>query len=168
MCDAGIESHRYIGFADSLKGLSMATVTRAFLTLFLLAACSRRTSQQTFPQTSDPSRPPGTVLTAEDIQRSPGQSLEQLLLARVPGLTMTRAPDGHAVLHLRGTTTLLGDEEPLFVVNGIPLGPNAAGNLSAVDPHDIETVQVLRDAASTAAYGIRGANGVIFIRTKQN
>src|SRR3989441_3862979 len=167
MCDAGIESHRYIGFADSLKGLSMATVTRAFLTLFLLAACSHRTSQQTFPQTSDPSRPPGTVLTAEDIQRSPGQSLEQLLLARVPGLTIRRAPDGHPVLHLRGETTLMGDEEPLIVVNGIPLGPNA-GNLSAVNLHDIETVQALRDAAVTAAYGIRGANGVILIRTKQS
>src|SRR5437870_885501 len=112
-------------------------------------------------------RPTGTVLTAEDIQRPPGQSLEQLLLARVPGLTMTRAGDGHAVLHLRGTTTLLGDEGPLFVVKGIPLGPNA-GNLAAIDPHDIETVQVLRDAASTAAYGIRGANGVIIIRTKQS
>src|SRR5205809_6830802 len=82
-------------------------------------------------------------------------------------MTLTRAPDGHAVLHLRGTTTLLGDEEPLFVVDGIPLGPNAA-NLAAIDPHDIETVQVLRDAASTAAYGIRGANGVITIRTKQS
>src|SRR6266516_4407518 len=144
MCDAGIESHRYIGFADSLKGLSMATVTRAFLTLFLLAACSRRTSQQTFPQTSDPSRPPGTVLTAEDIQRSTWQSLEQLLLARVPGLTMTRAPDGHAVLHLRGTTTLLGDEEPLFVVNGIPLGPSASGNLSAIDPHETKLAAFAR------------------------
>ena len=166
MCDAGTPSHRYICLADSLKGLSMATVTRAFLSLLLLAACSRRSSQHSSPPT-DPNRPPGTVLTAEDIQRSPGQTLEQLLLARVPGMTMTRAPDGHAVLHLRGTTTLLGDEEPLFVVDGIPLGPNAA-NLAAIDPHDIQTVQVLRDAASTAAYGIRGANGVIIIRTKQS
>ena len=166
MCDADNESPPYIGPADSLKGLSMTPVTRAFLSLLLLAACSRRTSHSS--PSADPSRPPGTVLTADDIQRSPGQSLEQLLLARVPGLTMTRAPDGHAVLHLRGTTTILGDEEPLFVVNGIPLGPNAASNLSAIDPHDIETVQVLRDAASTAAYGIRGANGVIIIRTKQS
>src|SRR2546427_12480396 len=142
----------------------MTKAIRALVPLFFVAACSRRTAQQQ----AEPRRAPGLVMTAEDIQRSPGQSLEQLLLARVPGLTMTRAPDGHAVLHLRGTTTLLGDEEPLFVVNGIPLGPNAAGNLSAVDPHDIETVQVLRDAASTAAYGIRGANGVIVIRTKQN
>jgi TonB-dependent SusC/RagA subfamily outer membrane receptor len=72
------------------------------------------------------------------------------------------------VLHLRGTTTLLGEQEPLFVVNDIPLGPGAGGNLAAIDPHDIETVQVLRDAAATAAYGVRGSNGVILIRTKQN
>jgi TonB-dependent SusC/RagA subfamily outer membrane receptor len=108
------------------------------------------------------------VLTADDIRRAPGQSLEQLLLARVPGMTVTRAPDGHAVLHLRGTTTFMSDEEPLFIVNGIALAPNPAGNLAAIDPHDIETVQVLRDAASTAAYGVRGANGVIIIRTKQS
>ena len=106
------------------------------------------------------------VLTAEDIARSPGQSLEQLLLAHVPGLYVTRAPDGHSVLHLRGTTTLMGETEPLFVVNGIPLGPNPYGNLSAINTHDIETVEVLRDAAATAEYGSRGANGVIIIRTK--
>jgi TonB-dependent SusC/RagA subfamily outer membrane receptor len=107
------------------------------------------------------------VLTADDIRANPGQSLEQLLLARVPGLTAVHAPDGRTILTLRGTTTLLGDAEPLFVVNGIPLAPNASGNLNAIDLHDIETVQVIRDAAATAAYGMRGANGVIIIRTKQ-
>src|SRR6266478_8358093 len=111
----------------------MPKVTHTFLPLLLvLTACYHRKAGS---PTAD-SRPPDTVLTADDIRRSPGQSLEQLLLARVPGLTLTRAPDGHAVLHLRGETTLMGEEEPLIVVNGIPLGPNA-GNLSAVDPHDI-------------------------------
>jgi len=131
--------------------------------LLLAAACSHRNARQ---QPADSSLPPGTVLTADDIRRSPGQSLEQLLLARVPGLTLSRAPDGRAVLHLRGTTTILGDDEPLFVVDGIPLGSNPAGNLAAINLHDIETVQVLRDGAMTAAYGVRGANGVIVIRTK--
>jgi len=107
------------------------------------------------------------VITAEDIQRSPGMSLEQLLLAHVPGLSVSRAEDGRQILHLRGTSTFMGDEEALVVVNGIPLGPNAAGNLSAINPQDIESITVLRDAASTAAYGARGANGVILIRTKQ-
>ena len=133
--------------------------------LLLAVACARRSASH---QPADSSLPPGTVLTADDIRRSPGQSLEQLLLARVPGLTLTRAPDGHPVLHLRGTTTILGDDEPLFVVNGIPLGPNASGNLAAIALQDIETVQVFRDGATTAAYGIRGANGVILIRTKQS
>lgn len=141
----------------------MMTVTRAALPVaVLLAACSHRSTgtSSTRPRSAD------VVLTAEDIERSPGQTLEQLLLAHVPGLTVTRAPDGHSILHLRGTTTLMGEQEPLFVVNGIPLGPNPSGNLSAINPRDIESVAVLRDAAATAAYGSRGANGVIVIRTK--
>jgi Ca-activated chloride channel family protein len=143
----------------------MTKVTRTFLPLLLvLTACSRRHAA---PATAD-SRPPDTVLTADDIRRAPGQSLEQLLLARVPGLTVERAADGHSKLVLRGKNTILGDDEVLFVVNGVPLGPAVSGNLSAVDPHDIETVQVLRDAVATSAYGVRGANGVIIIRTKAN
>ncbi len=143
----------------------MTNLTRALLpAVSLCIACSHRTPR-TAPETTN--TPPGTVLTADDIRRSPGQSLEQLLLARVPGLTLTRAPDGHAVLHFRGTNTFLGDDEPLVVVNDIALAPNP-GNLKAIDTHDIETVQVFRDAAATAAYGVRGANGVILIRTKQN
>jgi len=90
-----------------------------------------------------------------------------LLLARVPGLTIERAADGHSKLIIRGKNTLVGDDEALFVVNGIPLGPAVGGNLSAINIHDIETVQVLRDAAATSAYGVRGSNGVIIIRTKQ-
>ena len=64
-----------------------------------------------------------STLTAEDIRRSPGQSLEQLLLARVPGLTIERAADGHSKLVIRGKTTIVGDDEVLFVVNDIALGP---------------------------------------------
>jgi TonB-dependent starch-binding outer membrane protein SusC len=144
----------------------MVSTTRAVLPLVIvLTACAHGRTGMTRSQSSQPAE---TVLTAEDIQRSPGQSLEQLLLTRVPGLSRTQAADGHTVLHFRGTTTLLGDDEPLVVVNGIALGPSAGGNLSAIDPHDIETVQVLRDAAATAAYGLRGANGVIVIRTKEN
>lgn len=143
----------------------MPKVTRTFLPLLLvLTACSHRKAA---PSTAD-SRPPDTVLTADDIRRSPGQSLEQLLLARVPGLTIERAADGHSKVVLRGKNTILGDDEALFVLNGIALGPTTSGNLGAIDVHDIDTVQVLRDAAATSLYGVRGANGVIIIRTKQD
>lgn len=144
----------------------MANRSRAaWVACFVLASCSHHqaaTDSQTEPL------PPGTVLTAEDIRRSPGQSLEQLLLARVPGLTIERAADGHPKLIIRGKNTLVGDDEPLYVVNGIALAPSVGGNLSAINIHDIETVQVLRDAAATSAYGVRGSNGVIIIRTKQS
>ena len=144
----------------------MVSTTRAVLPVVIVLTACAHGRVATAPSQS--STPPGTVLTAEDIRRSPGQSLEQLLLARVPGLSVTRAPDGHAVLHFRGTTTFLGEDEPLFVVNGIPLASNIGGNLGAINLHDIETVQVFREASETAAYGIRGSNGVILIRTKQN
>jgi len=143
----------------------MLSITRAALPVtLLLAACSHRPGGT---HSARP-RPAEVVLTADDIERSPGQTLEQLLLAHVPGLTLTRARDGRMILQMRGTTTLIGEQEPLFVVNDIPLGPNASGNLSAINPRDIESVAVLRDAAGTAGYGSRGANGVIIIRTKQS
>jgi len=145
----------------------MPKVTRVFLpVLLVVAACSHRPAEPSSPNPD--ARPPGTVLTADDIRKSPGQSLEQLLLARVPGLIIERAPDGHLKLVIRGRNTILGDDEALFVVNGIALGPAVSGNLAAINVHDIETVQVLRDAVATSAYGVRGANGVIVIRTKEN
>ena len=141
----------------------MTTTTRAVLSItFMLAACSHRPAST---RVSHPARSPDVVLTADDIRDGPAQSLEQLLLARVPGLTMERAADGHVFLRLRGTNTLMGNEEPLFVIDGIALGPNP-NNLSAIDTHEIDTVKVLRDAASAAQYGVRGTNGVIIIVTK--
>lgn len=144
----------------------MPNLSRAvWVACFLLVSCSHHKVKS---DAGTQPLPPGTVLTAEDIRRHPGQSLEQLLLARVPGLTIERAVDGHAKLVLRGKNTIMGEDEPLFVVNGIALGPSVSGNLNAVDIHDIETVQVLVDAAATSAYGVRGSNGVIVIRTKQS
>lgn len=137
----------------------------AWVACLLLVSCSHR--QGPSDSQAEP-LPPGTVLTADDIRRSPGQSLEQLLLARVPGLTIERRADGGSKVILRGKNTIVGDDEPLFVVNGIPLGAAMGGNLSAINIHDIATVQVLRDAAATSAYGVRGSNGVIIIRTKQS
>ena len=141
----------------------MTTAPRAVLAITLVVtACSHRSPAQ---RANRPLRPTEVVLTADDIVDAPAQPLEQLLLARVAGLTLDRAPDGHTFLRLRGTNTIMGNEEPLFVVDGIPLATNPT-NLSAINIHDIDTVKVLRDAASTSMYGVRGTNGVIIIVTK--
>lgn len=102
-------------------------------------------------------------LTADDIARSPGVPVEELLASHVPGITIGRARDGRTVMMVRGQNSL-EPQEPLFVVDGVPLG-NAA-NFLAVNRNDIESIQVLRDAASTSLYGLQGSAGVIVIKTK--
>ena len=116
------------------------------------------------PKTESPSPRLAYGLTSEDIARSPGVPIEQLLAARVPGITLMRASDGRMIMVLRGQSTLSEPQEPLFVVNGVPLG--SAANLSAINRTDIESIEVLRDGASAAIYGLQGSGGVILIKTK--
>ena len=126
--------------------------------------CSHAPRRPTPEPTPAPRAPRPSEIRAEDITRSPAVSLEELLMARVPGLMVTKAPDGRTVMQLRGISSLNGDGEPLFVVNGLALG--SASSLGAISRFDIESIEVLKDPASTAAWGIRGSNGVIVIKTK--
>lgn len=142
----------------------MTSLSRC-LVVAVLAGCAQG------QRSAADSRPTATsrlIITAEDIQRSPAVSIEQLLVTRIPGVTLARAQDGHLIIRLRGTTTIMGDQEVLVVVNGIALDPNATGNLFAINPSDVETIEVVRDGAGTAMYGARGANGVIIVRTKRS
>src|SRR6266568_2276225 len=138
------------------------TACIACAALAALNGCAHRNRTATPP----PAPSSAATITADDIDHAPGLSLEQLLVTRVPGLSLTRARDGHLVIHIRGTSTLLGDQEPLFIINDLPVDNPVGGNLSSINPRDIESIQVLRDAASTAMYGLRGANGVIIIKMK--
>jgi len=104
-------------------------------------------------------------ITSQDIQRSPGVPLEQLLASRVPSVSLMRAADGRVVLVIRGQSSAQ-PREPLYLVNGVPLG--AAANWAAIDPDDVESIEVLRDASSTALYGLLGSAGVILIKTKSS
>lgn len=93
-------------------------------------------------------------------------TMADLLEGRVPGLEVNRLAGGAVSLHIRGVRSLNSSNEPLIVVDGVPqLANNAV--LQDLDPHDIESISVLKDAGSLAAYGSRGANGVILITTKK-
>src|SRR2546430_9248712 len=95
-------------------------------------------------RTATPAPAPSSAatITADDIDHAPGLSLEELLVTRVPGLSLTRAPDGHLVIHIRGTSTLLGDEEPLFVVNGLALETPIGGDLWVIHPPCHQSITV--------------------------
>jgi TonB-dependent SusC/RagA subfamily outer membrane receptor len=108
----------------------------------------------------------GTTVTSDDLDRSPVQSIERTLQARVAGVMITRTPDGGISVRIRGATTINGSTEPLYVIDGLPIQPGPGGSLVGLNPHDIASIEVLKDAASLAFYGLRGANGVILIKTK--
>ncbi len=110
----------------------------------------------------------GTTVASEDLDRTPSQGIEQTLQARVPGVMITRTPDGGISVRIRGATTINGSTEPLFVIDGLPIEPGPGGSLVGINPHDIASIEVLKDAASLAFYGVRGGNGVILIKTKHS
>ena len=102
----------------------------------------------------------------EPIQSS-GRQMEELFAGRFPGVEVLRADNGGISIRIRGTNTILGNTEPLYIIDGarVQSGP---GGLVFLDPSDIKDIKVLKDIGSTAAYGFDGANGVIIITTKRS
>ncbi len=135
------------------------------LVVGLIAGCSHRSTSP--DQTPAPSPATRSTVTAEDIQRAPGEPVENVLAGRVAGVTVTRTADGGIAVRIRGTTSLYGSKEPLYVLDGIEIQPGPNGSLSGIAPETIQSIEVLKDAVSTAMYGVRGANGVIIIKTKR-
>jgi iron complex outermembrane receptor protein len=117
----------------------------------------------------------GSVATVTTKDFNPGRvvSPEQLIQAKVPGVQVvgSNEPGGGISIRIRGGSSVTSSNEPLFVVDGLPLqigGGVSAGRdpLNFLNPNDIETITVLKDASATAIYGSRGANGVVIVTTK--
>jgi TonB-dependent SusC/RagA subfamily outer membrane receptor len=131
------------------------------LSLALVMGC--KSGQRT---ESNPPPPPRADVTAEDIERAPGQPIEEILKGRVAGVTVTQGQGG-LVVRIRGISSFYGNNEPLYVLDDVPITPGYGGFLMGLGPHDIESIRVLKDPADTGLYGMRGANGVILIKTKR-
>ncbi|HEY1952873.1 MAG TPA: TonB-dependent receptor plug domain-containing protein [Gemmatimonadaceae bacterium] len=109
---------------------------------------------------------PGTTVSADDLERAGGEPIERTLEAKVPGITVSHTPDGSIAIRIRGSTSINGNLEPLYVIDGMAIQPGPGGALNGINPHDIASIEVLKDAASLSFYGMRAANGVIVITTK--
>jgi TonB-dependent SusC/RagA subfamily outer membrane receptor len=105
-------------------------------------------------------------VTAEQIQQNANQPIEKVLQGRIAGVTVSQAPGGISV-RIRGGTSIYGNNEPLYVLDGVPIQAGPGGTLTGINPYDIESIRVLKDPADTAMYGARGANGVIIIKMKK-
>jgi TonB-dependent starch-binding outer membrane protein SusC len=105
-------------------------------------------------------------VTAEDIDAIPVYNVEQALNGRAPGVTVQQnsgAPGGRLEVRIRGGNSMIGSNDPLYVVDGIAM----TGPVDYLNPADIESIDILKDASATAIYGTRGANGVVIITTKR-
>jgi TonB-dependent starch-binding outer membrane protein SusC len=114
------------------------------------------------------------LITSKEFNKGPVVSVDQLLAGKSPGVRITTsggAPDAAPNIRIRGGSSLSAQNNPLIVIDGVPIDlVNAAGNnnpLSLINPNDIESFSILKDASATAIYGSRASNGVIIITTKK-
>ncbi|MEO6537365.1 MAG: SusC/RagA family TonB-linked outer membrane protein [Ferruginibacter sp.] len=115
-----------------------------------------------------------TSVSAKDFQKGNINSSEQLLVGKVPGLEVTTgggSAGGGSKIRIRSGSSLNSSNDPLIVIDGVPVESNGiAGSsnyLNTINPNDIESISVLKDASSTALYGSRASNGVLIITTKK-
>lgn len=136
-----------------------------------------------------------TSISSEDLGKTPSLSFDQALQGKVAGVQITQtngAPGGNVNIVVRGVSSITGGNTPLYVVDGFPIGTGGGNSnlsglvensysssgmanstaerinpLSTINPSDIESIEILKDASATAIYGSRGANGVVLITTKR-
>ncbi len=146
---------------------------RALLPLTLLAGilvglvsgCARSTATGEAEPEVAPQENPITDPTA--IQKRHQEPIASLLAGRTSGVSVAVNPDGTIAVRIRGASSFYGSAEPLYVIDDVPLPPGSGGSLAGIYPNDIVSIKVLKGPPETTLYGVRGANGVILITTKQ-
>jgi TonB-dependent SusC/RagA subfamily outer membrane receptor len=111
-------------------------------------------------------KPSPNAATADQWKGQQVAQPEELFAGRFPGVSVYRVEGGVRVA-IRGATSIAGDNQPLYVIDGMAIEPGPGGALMGINPNDIETIEVLKDVGSTSLYGVRGANGVILIKTQR-
>lgn len=129
-------------------------------------------------------------IKGDDIQKMPVPTFDQALQGRAAGVQViknTGAPGGSVSIRIRGTGSFFGGQEPLYIIDGVPMANTASGSfqnpnsqgqgnyagnevingLAGLNPNDIASIDILKDAASASIYGSRAANGVVIITTKR-
>jgi len=102
--------------------------------------------------------------SGEKMMAASPRTVADMLVGRFPGVEVRQLPSGGTSIRIRGSRSIKGSSEPLLVLDGNPQH-NGSQSLQDLDPHDIKSIEVLKDAAAAAVYGSRGANGVILIST---
>ncbi|MDZ7741381.1 MAG: TonB-dependent receptor [Bacteroidota bacterium] len=115
------------------------------------------------------------AINADEFNTGSINSPQQLIMGKIPGVQVTSgggAPGSETTIRIRGGSSLVASNDPLIVIDGVPIESDATSGmrnpLNVVNPNDIESMTVLKDASATAIYGSRASNGVIIITTKKS
>jgi TonB-dependent SusC/RagA subfamily outer membrane receptor len=125
------------------------------------------TSSAPAPEREASLKDDASTVDAADIARDADKDIQKALAGRVSGVEVSRTASGGISVRIRGASSFYGNTQPLYILDDIPIAPGPDGSLTGLNPHDIESIKVLKDAPDTAIYGVRGANGVIVIKTKR-
>jgi TonB-dependent SusC/RagA subfamily outer membrane receptor len=128
-------------------------------------APSTTTGAPARPTTSSSS---DATLSAAGAPADHSQSMEALIASRAPGVQVIRGENGTFALRIRGLSSPSGIADPLIVVDGVVSNAPGTHGLDGINPQDVLRIEVLKDAASTAFYGMRGGSGVILVTTRKN
>ena len=147
--------------------LAIRRIHSALVTVSLLALAGACASSPKSDESLSPSPSANANGAVADAQQAPNEPIEKYLAARSAGVTIGRSPEGNLTLRIRGgSSSTYGNNAPLYIVDGVPFAPSTDGGLSGLNPYDIQSIKVLKDATDITMYGVRGANGVIVIKTK--
>ncbi len=154
------------GAAGRRAAARAARAARAAAPLLLAAlgaACGPRR-----PAAARAAPAPGARVPPEAIAAYRGTRVEDLIQGRVAGVQVSATGNGDYAVRVRGVNTVLGSDAPLFVIDGVQVrAPGVLSALAGVDPRSVDRIEVLKDAGSTAIYGVLGGNGVIVVTTKR-
>ena len=166
----------FIGYTPSRQAISLAageTVTVNFNLLEDIATLQEFIVIGYGVQRREDATGSVSVVDARDFNKGSITSPQELLAGKIPGVQITTgggAPGDGATIRIRGGSSLSASNDPLIVIDGVPIEsagvPGLRNPLSTINPNDIETFTVLKDASATAIYGSRASNGVIIITTK--
>ncbi|QJX45800.1 TonB-dependent receptor [Hymenobacter taeanensis] len=165
-----IASERTIGNASQIN-IALAADTKSLSEVVVVGYGTQERSELTGAVTS---------VQAQEFKNTPIVSVDQALQGRAPGVQISQnsgTPGSGIAVRVRGSSSITAGNEPLYVVDGIPINTGSYTNigtggqttnaLSDINPNDIESIEVLKDAASAAIYGSRASNGVVIITTKR-
>jgi TonB-dependent SusC/RagA subfamily outer membrane receptor len=159
--------NRTMRFARSPLSARLARCGAAALVIASAAGCGHPTADPGPSPLSTATSSTREVKTSSAMPQSPNMPIEEYLASRSSGVEIGHGPDGTLTVRLRGSSGMYGSTQPLYIVDGVPFTPSTGGGLSGINPYDVASIRALRDAADIAMYGVRGANGVIVIKTKK-